>query len=152
MLKTGTTQIQTQKRKRIPGAETSVSARGGGGSAWGGGWGGGGVRGAQRRALGRGLAATKAGEGGFCYRARPSSWGGWPLLGSRPRRRSEPGVERSRGALAAPGEGGAHSELTPQGPPTPSPRSHWPPQSGGTGSPGISVRSDPTSRSPQRSR
>lgn len=152
MLKTGTTQIQTQKRKRIPGAETSVSARGGGraGGGAGGQREGGLVEGAGWRVPGRGLAAMKAGEGGCCDRARPSSWGGQPVSGSRPWRRSQPGAERSRGALAAP-EGGAHGELTPQGPLTPSPRSHWLSQSGGTGSPGISVCSDPTSRSPPRS-
>lgn len=95
----------------------------------------------QPRWLERGDSAIErrhpAGEAGL-------SWGAGPREG-----RSQ--EWKGRGALAAPGEGGAHRELTPQGPPTPSPRSHWLSQSGGTGSPGISVRSDPMSRSPPRS-
>lgn len=172
MLKTGTTQIQTQKRKRIPGAGTSVSAKGGGGGRLVGGvWRrAGGVEGprgvgAGGRRGGRGAAGVEGGGGRRGLRTcSHEGWrGGYSAIErSRPVREAglsgsrAPGKDRSRrgkvaGCPAAPGEGGAHGELTPRGTPAPSPRSHWRPQSGGTGSPGIGVRLDPASRSPQKS-
>ena len=93
MLKTGTTQIQTQKRKRIPGAGTSVSAKGGGGGRRVGGvWrraggvegprgvGAGGRRGGRGRpAWAEDLQPRRLERGLFCNRAQPSSAGGRAL-------------------------------------------------------------------------